>query len=112
MTKILTLDEMLEALREIKHPRINEFTAAIQSLGQDISDELAAFYGIEAGECRSDSLDVGGTCACFYAKSEDQKWPQAFEDYDSEGDWEPRSVASLPPAGTEIDEELSTNMGM
>ena len=95
MAKMLTLDEMVTALFDLKHPDYEAFKTLVEDLGNNIAQALAETLNVSAGTCE---FWGGGTMVGFAPQTAGQPVPQVLEDLDPEGDWEPRVILSVPIA--------------
>jgi hypothetical protein len=97
MSVQLKLDEMTEALRICEHPLAAELTAMAEALGTLLSGALAAHLDIIGGEATDQGSGFAGICAPFQPKWRGQPFPEAFEGFDNDSEWEADSDDLPPP---------------
>lgn len=87
MSKILNINDILEAVIDAKLPSCDLRRRQLEWLTQSIANDLAAAFNIEAGPASWRGNDFGGLCADFVPKFLGQPCPKVIEDGDPEGDW-------------------------
>lgn len=87
MSKLLTIDEMLDCAREAKMPGIELTIANFEHLATVLARELAAHLGVEAGDAHFEGVAFAGTCAGFFPKAPGQPCPAPLDQYDPT-EWE------------------------
>ena len=121
MTKILTTDEIIWALKNERHPMANDFAQRIEMLCQEAADTLAAHLNIVSGTATCEEPAFAGTACPFYRRTEadfadhPETCPDALEDFDC-GEpldaWEDKpelKAASFTCAGTPIPEDSESD---
>jgi hypothetical protein len=98
MTKILTLDEMLECLRLINHPTAAACQALMESLGTAMAETIAAELDVVATDATFEGVAFAGTCACFSPAFKGQPCPQPLAPYDP-GQWDAGEADHIPDPG-------------
>jgi uncharacterized protein with GYD domain len=95
MSAQLTLDEMLQCLKDLDDPRAQEFRTILESVGTLMAQTLAEKLGVVALPANSEGPDLAGTCAGFRAAFEGQDCPAVLAAFDPDG-W-----PSIPSSGEE-----------
>lgn len=83
MTKILTLNEMLDLLIELDDTKVKHFAKKLTKIGQEMTDHICKSVGVLAPHgCVTEESEVGGTATAFYAPREGFEAPEAFDFFD------------------------------
>ncbi len=90
MTKILDINNMLDAAENSKLPRFKEHLAALEAVAALLANDLAQHLDIVT-EPGGYEQGCGGLCCNFYAKHEGQPCPEVIDEGDVGGDWETKS---------------------
>lgn len=96
MAKILTIEEMLNALREVDADAFARHVGVLEAAATDLAKALAAATGTVTNYA---DLQDGMIAAPFFAASADQECPMPIASYDEGGDWEPMSAGKAPACG-------------
>lgn len=89
MSKLLNVDDMLEAARDAKLPTYNLRRRQIEAVAQFLGDDLAEFLDIAiAGKAEWQSGDFVGLFVSFGPKFKSQPCPSVIDENDPEGEWE------------------------
>lgn len=108
MTKLLTLEEMIECARRID-PEGGELrdvadtaVRAIEAVGTTLAKCIAARLGVMAGKAEYEPEEFSGTCAPFYALQPGQPCPEPLRGFD-DAEWSTLGGGDLDPeTGEEI----------
>jgi len=100
MTKIFTIDEMLECLRSINHPSAAICHALIEALGTEMAKTIAAELQVVAAEATFEGVAFAGTCARFFPAFKGQPCPQPLAPYDPD-EWDAGEADQIPQPGAE-----------
>ena len=88
MSKILNIDDMLEAARELQIPdydaRVEQAEAAAGAIGASIATALGIHFEPATWEGKA----FGGLCMTFRPAIEGQACPEVIDQGDPSGDWE------------------------
>ena len=87
MAKILTLEEMILALKEYDSKKHDYYKFCIEMVAQKLANDLAEHTGTEAGNAE---IWDGGLMCGFAPFSHTQDLPGALDPFDPEGEWVPR----------------------
>ncbi len=88
MAKILSTDEMLDALQRRDHPDAPDLVRQLEALASAIAVKLAAEIGATVGKMGATfEAGYGGTCAAFNPGTATE-WPADLADLDEGGDFE------------------------
>lgn len=87
MSYTLKTDEILEALLSLHHPAGSEFQKRLESLTQEMADELSVRAEIVAGSATFEGVAFAGTACTFRPAFEGQALPECIAGYDSEDEW-------------------------
>ncbi len=90
MAKILTTDEMLEALRRADSPEFERCLAIVENSVNQVALAVCRHFGVEMGDggATFEGLELNGTACSFYAKDLEHHLPKGLERYDQGGTWE------------------------
>jgi hypothetical protein len=90
MAKILTTDEMLEALLLDKAPEFEHCKKMVEDAATAVARVLALHFEVEIGESGAtfERLELYGTACSFYAKDAYQLIPKNLAHSEVGGDWE------------------------
>ena len=91
MSKILTIEEMLEAAAASGLPGQAQHAARLEAAAQRLADALARHLHIRAGDATYEP-GFGGLAAAFYPERDGQPCPPVIHAGDPSGDWEPETV--------------------
>jgi hypothetical protein len=83
MTKLLTLDEMLEILLTLKHPAASACQIALEAIGSAMARRIARELQVDAGSATFQGTAFAGTCAAFRPSFPGQPCPPTLADYDA-----------------------------
>lgn len=106
MPKILTIDEMLEAMFNADIPTAPHFMKEAEELATRIGESMAGHLKIESDE-GSCQIGFGGTCVNFYPSYPNQPIPECMEYLDEGGEWE--TVEEHEDSMQELKEKLSAD---
>lgn len=88
MSKILTIDNMLDAAREDKVPGYESFKQQFEALAQELGEALAKHYGIRVtSDAEFQGTEFGGLCVHFGPAFDGQPCPDMIDFGDEGGDW-------------------------
>lgn len=109
MTKILSLDEMLECANLAKMPGAAEAIRTAELLATDLAERLARHFDITCGAASFQGVDLGGTAAPFMPKESGQACPAFLADYDPtewsvRPQWHPQDVGAACLDGWRLSE--------
>lgn len=89
MSKVLTIDEMLEAAQACNPPRLDSITAAIEGVATILGCALADHLKIDlAREAEAMGIAFGGTCCSFVPRTAGQECPKEILEFDPDCDWD------------------------
>jgi hypothetical protein len=88
MSKILSVDNMLEAATEAEMPGAEDYVAKFEKLATELAEALAKHHGIRMSHPASFEPGFGGLCANFSAAHEGQVCPPSIDDKDEGGDFD------------------------
>jgi hypothetical protein len=94
MTKLLTLDEMLEVLIAIGHPAADALQTATEGLATAMAQMIARDLDVAAGAASFRGTAFAGTCAPFRPSFRGQPCPESLTHYDS-GEWDEPELVLL-----------------
>lgn len=94
MTKLLTLDEMIEVLITIGHPAADALRTATEGLASAMAQMIARDLDVAAGAASFRGTAFAGTCASFTPRFPGQPCPEPLSRYDS-GEWDDSAPALL-----------------
>ena len=88
MSKILSIDDMLEAAVKSEMPGTSHYVRDIEQAATRLAYALADHLSIEL-ECEAnwEAKDLGGTCASFGPEHKGQPCPEVIHEGDEGGDW-------------------------
>lgn len=90
MSKILTLDEMLECLQTMQHPMADGCKDFLEAVGNMMARAIADKLNVKSGRAEAAGPAFAGTAAPFYKKYKQQRCPSPLNQYDVE-EWDLRS---------------------
>ncbi len=76
MTKLLTLDEMLDVLEIIQHPAAPNIARQLEAVGDLMAQAIAEKLGVECGDTHREESAFAGTCAGFFPATPGQPCPE------------------------------------
>ena len=88
MAKLLTIDEMLEALIVLGHPQAGVLQHMIETLADHTAALLAERIGAAPGHATFEGSAFHGTCVAFYPTEACKEWPDEIGWLDESGDFE------------------------
>lgn len=89
MSKILNVDEMLEAAENSKMPGIEGHIDALEAAATALASDLAKHLKIEMRQpAEAMGEGFGGLCASFGPSKKQQKCPKVIDERDRGGDWD------------------------
>ena len=105
MTKILTLDEMLDVLTSINHPTTRTCQLIMEAVGTVMAETIAGELHVISSVATFEGAAFAGTCARFFPAFKGQPCPEPLSHFDQD-EWDageaddspPRENASPPPS--------------
>ena len=98
MSKILSIDDLLEAACESHMPDLPSYVAEMEDTATKLAQALAAHLGIRlAYPANWEGKEYGGVCASFGPAFAGQPCPKVIDNGDPGGDWE-LEPGENPPA--------------
>lgn len=88
MSKILDVNNLLEAGKCLPDRDLALFTARFEGLTKDFAEAIAKRLEIKCTDVSYQGSAFGGLCATFGPAHEGQPCPDAIEGLDSGGEWE------------------------
>ncbi|MBU1248084.1 MAG: hypothetical protein KKB70_05250 [Proteobacteria bacterium] len=88
MSKILNLDEMLDALGEAGHVEHAGLVSAVSLVGEKVAEVFANHFGVNSKGFSMEEMAFGGGSASFSPARQGQAWPKELDAYDPSGDFE------------------------
>lgn len=88
MARILTVSELLEAAQIAELPNFEQHEAIMIAAMEHLAMDMAKHLGVVIHDV-SNQPGMGGLCATYVPKEKDDPLPEAFEEFDQSGDWEP-----------------------
>ena len=88
MSKLLTIDGMLEAAFDSNMPGLPQFVEQAELLATTLAKNLASHLGIESADAVWQSEAFGGLCARFGKAKENDPCPVVIHQADQSGDWD------------------------
>ena len=88
MGKKLTIDEMLEAMERMNHPRFGKHLGVALALADLMASEIGKELGVEVGDASYEGKDFGGLLVDFSASAPDQPLPDALKGLDDDEVWD------------------------
>lgn len=101
MTKLLIIDEMLDVLSNIQHPKFSDIRTSVERLADQIGEVVADALGVECGAASYEGSDFGGTCVAFYAPKQGRPCPEPLRAFDST-EWSDLDGNDLDPETGEV----------
>ena len=86
MAKVLTTDEMIDALNEINPDAASQFRDQLVTLADAVAEDLANQLGIATSGASNNTWE--GTMAIFKPAHDGQPMPDVLKDYDEGGEWD------------------------
>jgi hypothetical protein len=96
VTKILTLDEMQEALHLAGHPQAGDFARKLEAVGDEMAAIIRETSGITSGQATCAGTAFGGTSVGFNPAKAGDQLPEIIAAYDVDGEWEPYTGTMRP----------------
>ena len=96
MTKVLTLDDMQEALLMAGDPLAPLFARQMEALGDMMAHRIAERTGAAHSAASCAGPASAGTCVCFKPAEEGDACPDMIAAYDPEGEWGDGSPGPAP----------------
>lgn len=87
MTKLLTVDEMLDCARLLDLPERERFQKAIEELGTELAQIIAQRLDVKTGNANNEESAFGGTCAPFMPSRKCQPCPYPLNLFDRD-EWD------------------------
>jgi hypothetical protein len=88
MSKVLKLDEMLEAARVSKMPQAERFVTKAEAVADELAVALANHLGVTTIGATFEGMAFAGLCANFNPIKTGDKCPDVLDEQDPDGDWE------------------------
>jgi len=85
MSKILDVNEMLEASRRLKLEDHAALENNLVDAAEQLRSAIARKLGIENGHTSSQELELCGLCGSF-SSDDETKWPEELADLDPSGE--------------------------
>ena len=82
MTKILTSDEMIDVLEELKHPRAREMQDRATAFARELAELVAETTGLRPDFGKWEGAELGGAAAAFWKRTPDQPVPDIVNFFD------------------------------
>jgi hypothetical protein len=82
MTKLLTVDEMLDVLAVVDPATYGQGVAVLEALGTMLANRIGEKLGVGNGPANKEHSAFAGTCAGFWPASEGQECPSPLNEYD------------------------------
>lgn len=95
MTKLLSLDEMLDCAREMGLPEAALWAGQLESIGSTMAAGIADKLGVVSSDATAEGVAFAGTCARFSPAYEGQPCPEALEPFDPDADWGPEAASNV-----------------
>ncbi len=109
MSKILSLDDMLEIARLSNMPGTDLMIKAVEGIATTFGHALAKHLGVEADAAAYFEHGTGGTCLSFGPPDDNPDMPvpywMSLPCFDDPGEWEDEHGVEPPPADVTADEE-------
>lgn len=87
MTKLLTVDEMLDCAHLLSLPERERFKRAIEEIGTELAQLLAQRLDVKTGDANNEESALGGTCAPFMPSHNGQLCPYPLDLFDRD-EWD------------------------
>jgi hypothetical protein len=101
MSKLLNVDEMLEAATLSNMPGAADLVALVEDFATELAARLGDHLGVDVGDAHHEPMAFGGTCAAFYAKHGNHVCPEALRDLDA-SEWNTRDGDEAPREDDEL----------
>jgi hypothetical protein len=82
VTKILTSDQMIDVLEELKHPRAAEMQDRATAFARELADLVAEATGLKPDYGQWEGAERGGAAAAFWLQHEGQEVPDIVNFFD------------------------------
>ena len=88
MSKILTLDEMLDIFESVPELQTHyePYKFALELIGSDMAEKLGLHFAIQNSRATREHSGLCGTAASFWPSYEGQAIPEPLLDYDGTSD--------------------------
>lgn len=88
MTKILSLEDMLEIACDLKLPGYESLVLEAEAVASAVAESIAIRLGVDSGPAAWEGKAFAGLCARFHPSFGGQACPTEIDQADSDGDWE------------------------
>jgi len=88
MSKILSIDDLLEISQTLNLPNFDELKTKIEVATNELAMNIAATLGVNAEESCWHGKAFGGLTAIIRPSYEGQECPELIHEADVDGDWE------------------------
>jgi hypothetical protein len=83
MTKVLTADEMIYVIEELKHPRAKEMQDRATAFARELAEMVAEVTGLRPDFGKWEGAEMGGAAAAFWLRYPGQSVPDIMQFFDS-----------------------------
>lgn len=99
MGRILTIDEMLTAMRHLNEDEFQRHRRSVENVATQLAAALCRELNIKMDPrgASFEGLELGGTACHLYAKDRNQPLPAGLSGFDPSGDWRVYGVDFVLP---------------